>query len=147
MKRKTSLKERALRYLSVREHSKRELAGKLLRFVQEDDDLNALLDWLEKEGFLSDERFAQSLVRCRVDQYGNSRIRQELRHHQVEESLPDSVMRELLQNENARARAVWEKKFGKTPADGREYARQARFLQQRGFSADAIRKAMASEKN
>ena len=108
MKRPVSLKARALRYLAAREHSRKELAGKLLRFAQEGDEMDALLDWLQQEGFLSDTRFAQSLVRFRMDRYGNSRIRRELRHHQVEESLPDSVMRELLQDQHARARAIWE---------------------------------------
>ncbi|MDL2284949.1 recombination regulator RecX [Oxalobacter sp. OttesenSCG-928-P03] len=144
-KRTLSLKARALRYLSARDYSRKELAGKLLRFVEEGDDPDALLAWLENEGFLSDTRFAESLIRRRMGRYGNSRIRQELRNHQVTETLPDSAMQELIQSEVARACDVWERKFGQRPADTKERARQMRFLQQRGFSSDTIRKVMAAK--
>lgn len=145
MKRTISLKARAIRYLSAREHSKRELAAKLQRFAEAGDDLDALMDWLEKEGYLSDTRFAESLVRRRMGRYGDSRIRQELKSHQVAEVFPDAAMRQMLPDESARAREVWEKKFGQPPADAKERARQMRFLQQRGFSTSAIRKAMAGD--
>jgi len=138
-----SLKARALRYLSARDYSRKELACKLLRFVGEGDDLDALLDWLEEQDFLSDSRFAESLVRRRMGRYGNNRIRQELRDHQVTEALPDSAMQMLMDNEVVRAYEVWERKFGVMPTDIRERARQMRFLQQRGFSSDAIRRVMA----
>lgn len=143
MTRVPGLKARALRYLSARDYSRKELAGKLLRFVEEGDDLDALLGWLEEQGFLSDTRFAESLVRRRMGRYGNSRIRQELKNHQVADMLPDGAMQELIQNEATRAHDVWERKFGTRPADAKERARQMRFLQQRGFSSDAIRKVMA----
>ena len=145
MKQKASLKTRALRYLAAREHSKKELADKLLRFAEEEDDLEGLLGWLEAEGFLSDVRFAHSLVRTRIKGYGNSRIKYELRQHQVHDSLEDAAVLELMQNEYARARQVREKKFGEIPADAGERARQMNFLQRRGFSNDAIRKAMAED--
>jgi regulatory protein len=59
---KPSLKARALRYLSAREHSRQELARKLARHAQEGDDINAVLDWLTAQKFLSEERFAESLA-------------------------------------------------------------------------------------
>jgi regulatory protein len=141
-----SLKARALRYLSARDYSKKELASKLLRFVVEGDDPDALLDWLEEQGFLSDARFAEALVRRRMSRYGNGRIRQELRNHQVTEAVPGDVMQALIDNEVARAYEVWERKFGILPGEARERARQMRFLQQRGFSSDTIRKVMTGQK-
>ena len=60
-----SLKSRALRYLSAREHSRSELARKLARHAAESDNLDALLDELEAGKFLSEERFAESLVNRR----------------------------------------------------------------------------------
>lgn len=146
MTRVPSLKARALRYLSARDYSRKGLAGKLLRFVGDGDDLDALLGWLEEQGFLSDMRFAESLVRRRKGSYGNSRIKQELKNHQVTDVLPDEAMQELIQNEAIRAWEVWERKFGAQPADAKEWARHMRFLQQRGFSFDAIRKVMAKAK-
>lgn len=146
MKPALSLKARALRYLAARDYSRQELAGRLLRFAQEGDDLNALLDWLEAQGFLSDERFAYSLVRRRMARYGNSRIRQELRRYQVEDALLDEAMQALDGDEADRAYQVWEKKFGQWPLDAKERARQMRFLGQRGFSAEAIGKVMTRAK-
>src|SRR5690349_4525778 len=69
-----SLKARALKYLSMREHSRLELARKLSRHAQEGDDVEALLNWLEAAKFLSQERFAESLVNRRAARFGNSRI-------------------------------------------------------------------------
>ena len=43
-----SLKARALRFLSMREHSRLELGRKLARHAEEGDDVEALLDFLEK---------------------------------------------------------------------------------------------------
>ena len=145
MKQKTSLKTRALRYLSAREHSKKELADKLGRFMEADDDLEGLLSWLENEGFLSDVRFAQSLVRTRIKGYGNSRIMYELKQHLAHESLEDATVLELLEDEDSRARQVREKKFGEIPTDARERSRQMNFLLRRGFSNEAIWRAMSEE--
>lgn len=146
MKPALSLKARALRYLATRDFSRQELAGRLLRFVQEGDDLEALLSWLEAQGFLSDERFVHSLVRRRMARYGNSRIRQELRRYQVGDVLLDEAMEALEADEADRAYQVWEKKFGQWPPDAKERARQMRFLGQRGFSAETIGKVMARAK-
>ena len=49
MKQKLSLKGRALRYLSMREHSRIELARKLSAYAEEGDDIEAVLAWLEVE--------------------------------------------------------------------------------------------------
>lgn len=147
MKLALSLKARALRYLAGRDYSRQELAGRLGRFAQEGDDLEALLGWLERQGFLSDARFAHSLVRRRMERYGNSRIRQELRRYQVDDALLDEAMQALEGDEADRAYQVWEKKFGHWPQDAKERARQMRFLGQRGFSAEAIGKVMARAKS
>ena len=144
MKQKVTLKTRALRYLGTREHSRKELADKLLRF-REEEDLEELLDWLEEEGFLSNTRFAQSLVRTRIRGYGNYRILHELKEHQVHDSLEENAVSELLQDEDVRAREVREKKFGELPTDAKERIRQMNFLQRRGFSHDSIRKAMSED--
>ncbi len=147
MKAVPSLKARALRYLSTREHSKKELAEKLFRYVQDGDDLNALLSWLEAQGFLSDDRFTESLVSRKMGRYGNSRIAHELRQHQISEELYDSAIQSLAQNEVERAYLVWEKKFGKWSAEIKEQMKQKRFLQQRGFSLRTIREVMTKAKN
>jgi regulatory protein len=84
MKQKLSLKGRALRYLSMREHSRAELFRKLSSHAEEGDDVDAILDWLEENNFLSIERFSDSLVNRRSGRFGNHRILAELQSHNVD---------------------------------------------------------------
>lgn len=135
---KPSLKARALRYLAAREHSRQELARKLAPHVQPDEDLEAVLDWLQAQKFLSDERFAESLVHRRAARYGSARIVSELQRHGLDDGAVAELKSGLLADEDERAWAVWSRKFGQPADDAAGVARQIRFLQQRGFSHAAI---------
>lgn len=139
---KISLKARALRYLSAREHSRLELTRKLARHAQEGDDVEALLDALEAAKLLSQTRFSESLVHRRAARFGNNRILSELQSHGIDGAALTGIKANLAENEIARAREVWRKKFGHPPADAAERGKQMRFLQQRGFSHGAIQAAM-----
>lgn len=143
---KPSLKARALRYLAAREHSRQELARKLARHAEETDDVPALLDWLEASKFLSESRFAESLINRRVSRYGSSRIVSELQNHGVDEATVSGLKRTLALDEDERAWEIWEKKFGKRAELPAETAKQMRFLQQRGFSSAVIRAVMRRAK-
>lgn len=139
---KPSLKARALRYLAAREHSRLELGRKLARHAGEDEDVDALLDWLEAQKFLSESRFAESLVNRRAARFGNARILSELQSHGVDDSTVSSMRTTLLDDEEARAWQTWKKKFGSAPDSAESRAKQMRFLQQRGFSHPAIQTTM-----
>lgn len=147
MTNKISLKARALRYLAAREHSRKELAGKLAPYLQVSDDLEALLDWLQTQGFLSETRFTEALVRQRAPRYGGSRILHELQNRGIEGEDLDAAKFALAEGEVERAVGVWQKKFGTQPADMNERAKQVRFMQNRGFSLDVIRKVWQQEKD
>jgi regulatory protein len=140
-----SLKARALRYLSLREHSRLELARKLARYAQEGDDVEALLDFLEKNNWLSQERFAESLIHRKAGRFGNSRVMAELQSHGVNGEALAELKAGLSETETARAREVWRRKFGTVALDAAERAKQMRFLLQRGFSQRAARAAMQGE--
>jgi regulatory protein len=133
-----SLKARALEYLSRREYSRSELARKLAPFTEEGDTLDALIDTLEKEGWLSDARFAESVVHRRAARMGANRIVSELRRHSVDDALIQAAGAQLRETERPRAQAVWRKKFGQLPQTPSERAKQARFLAARGFSHQTI---------
>ena len=137
-----SLKARALRFLSMREHSRLELGRKLSKYAQEDEDIGALLDVLEKNNWLSQERFSASLIHRRATRYGNSRIVAELQSHGVQGEALQELKPALLETEMARARDVWQRKFGEVAADAEGRGKQMRFLMQRGFSHKAVRAAM-----
>jgi regulatory protein len=137
-----SLKARALRYLSMREHSRLELRRKLARYAEEGDDVEALLDFLEKNNWLSQERFAESLIHRKAARYGNSRVVAELQNHGVVGEALAGLKANLAGSETARAQEVWRRKFGTVAQDAAERAKQMRFLMQRGFSQRAVRAAM-----
>jgi len=137
-----SLKARALKYLSSREHSRLELARKLTPYAQEGDDVDALLDWLEQSRFLSTERFSESLVHRRAARYGNNRILSELQSHGIEGEALSEVRSGLAEDEGERAAQVLRRKFSGPPTDAESRAKRMRFLQQRGFSHRSIRAAL-----
>jgi regulatory protein len=137
-----SLKARALKYLSAREHSRLELTRKLSRHAQSGDEVEALLDALEAAKLLSQARFSESLVHRRAARFGNQRILSELQSHGIESDALVDIKAGLAKDEVARASEVWRKKFHCAPADAAERAKQMRFLQQRGFSLGAIQGAM-----
>ena len=142
----TRARNSAMRLLSRREHSRAELRGKLVGRGFENDLVEELLQGLEDQDLLSDERFAMSLIASRAETgYGPNRIGVELRNRGVSEELA----REAL----AKAEIDWEervtdqvaRKFGSDPAQTfPEWARRARYLERRGFSQDAIRLAIGN---
>ena len=162
MKPQRSLKARALRWLAQREQSRAELRRKLMPHALAEAEaeaeampaaavsmsaplsgqtspaarVDAVLDWLEAHQHLSQERFVESRIHARAPRFGNLRIRQELKQHQV--LLPPLAAQGLRDTELERARAVRERKFGAPPENVGERARQARFLAGRGFSPDVI---------
>ncbi len=141
-----SLRGRALGYLSRREHSRAELARKLTRFLTEGDALEPLLDKLEQEGWLSNERFAESVIHRKGGRLGASRIVNELKRNGVDAMRIEEASAELKKTELARARDVWSRKFGNAiPDSPEERARQARFLAARGFASGTIMKVLNSK--
>jgi regulatory protein len=133
-----SLRVRAMKFLARREHSRAELRAKLLPYVQQGDDIEALLDTLEKRNWLSDERAAAQIVHAKRGRFGAQRITHELRQKGIADDLINAALPALKDTELAAAREVWQKKFGMLPQDQKEKAKQVRFLQSRGFAMDVI---------
>jgi regulatory protein len=131
----------ALELLARREHSRRELTRKLVTRGFPDDVIVPVLDELERSGSLADARFTDSFVRSRVAKgQGPQRIRAELAERGIGDADADEALRGSDVDWRATIRAVRRKKFGaELPTDYAERARQARFLQYRGFSTEQIR--------
>ena len=138
-----SLKGRALRLLSLREHSRQELERKLKRFEETPGELAQALDFLEAKDFINAQRVVESVVNSRSRKLGASRVRQELQA----KGLPAEAIAEAVQTmrstELERARDVWRKKFGEPPADPAARAKQVRFLISRGFAAEVVKRVVA----
>ena len=132
----------AVDLLARREHSRLELTRKLAARGFQEDVIALALDELERSGALADQRFTESFVRSRVAKgQGPARIRAELAQRGIPGA--EEVLREAEVDWLAAIRAVRSKKFGTdVPSDYRERARQARFLEYRGFSSEQIRAAL-----
>jgi regulatory protein len=134
----------ALELLARREHSRRELTRKLGTRGFTDDVIASVLDRLERSGALADARFTDSFVRSRVAKgQGPQRIRAELGQRGIADAEADEVLRGAEVDWLETIKAVRRKRFGpERPRDYAERARQARFLQYRGFLSEQIRAAL-----
>lgn len=135
------LRVRALQLLTRRDHSRAELKAKLASEAGSAEELDGVLDTLQEQQLLCDQRYASQLVVSRARRYGDARLKQELRQRGVNDddiaaALPDAG------DETERCRVVWSRKFGQLPQSAAERGKQMRFLQYRGFSGDAIRRVM-----
>jgi regulatory protein len=137
-----SLKGRALRLLSQREHSRLELERKLAGHETEPGQLAKALDELQARGFISEERVVESVVHRRASKLGTARVRQELQAKGLSPQVMAEALEQLRGTELARAREVWQRKFGEPATDPREKARQIRFLVSRGFAAEVVRRVV-----
>ena len=140
-----SLKGRALRLLSQREHSRLELERKLAAHETEPGELARALDELQARGFISEARVLESVLHQRAAKLGAARIRQELARKGLGGEAVAQALEGLRSTELARARAVWAKKFGAPATDAKERAKQARFLMARGFATEVVRRVLAAE--
>ncbi len=138
-----SIKGRALRLLSAREHSRAELERKLAQFEEAPGSLTKALDELQAKGFINEQRVLESVLNRRSAKLGTTRIRQELQSKGLAPEAVQAAVEQLRSTEAERAREVWRKKFGTPPADAAERGKQMRFLASRGFGGEAIRKVVA----
>ena len=138
-----SLKGRALRLLSGREHSRSELERKLAPHEEEPGQLSRVLDDLQAKGFIDHQRVAESVLYRRGAKLGAMRIRQELQAKGLDAELVAEAVANLKSKEVQRAHEVWRRKFKTLPADAAERGKQARFLAARGFDGEVIRRVLA----
>lgn len=137
-----SLKGRALRLLSQREHSRLELERKLAQHETEPGELAKALDELQARGFISEERVVESVIHRRAAKLGTARVRQELQSKGLSAEVMAEALDQLRSTELERAREVWARKFNTPAAEPKEKARQIRFLVSRGFAAEVVRKVV-----
>ena len=126
--------------LARREHATGEMRKKLIGKGIAAPLVDAALEKLVAEGLLSDRRFVEAFLLSRKNRgYGPLRIQAELRQRGIDDELiADHIdPRDELWADSIRA--VWCKRFGnRLPQDMKERARQARFLQYRGFTNEQI---------
>jgi regulatory protein len=78
-----SLRATAVRMLARREWARAELRDRLARAGGERDEIERVLDALERDGYLSDARYAQMIVAQKAARFGSRAIAQALRERGV----------------------------------------------------------------
>ena len=140
-----TLRERALRFLARREHSRLELARKLAPHAEDPAEIERVLDELEQRGWLSERRVVEQVVHARRSRFGTRRIERDLLAKGVSAEAVAAALPDLKAGELGAARAVWARKFDRPPRTAAERARQARFLQGRGFDFEVILKVIGGK--
>ena len=100
---------------------------------------------LERKGWLSNTRAAQSLVTTRQRRFGAGRIVAELEQRGAGDEEIQSAAQVLRGGEVERAKSVWRRRFRAFPTSPEERAKQSRFLAGRGFSAEVIAQVFRAE--
>jgi regulatory protein len=130
---------RALRYLSRREHSRQELRKKLLPYAESEIELDELMVKLEAQSWLSDERFAESLVRRKSERYGSLKIVDELKQQGIEGDSLLEIKERLKISDATRAWELWQRKFDSmVTKDPKEKSKQMRYLVSKGFPLSVV---------
>lgn len=135
-----SIRVVAMDLLARREHSEQELRQKLKSRDHDDDAIAEVLLALKADGLQSDTRFCESYVNHRVNAgIGPIKIRYELRLKGVADSLCDEFLQPYAGQWDELMAQQRQRKFGPAiPGDYRESMKQARFLQNRGFSPESV---------
>ncbi len=76
--------ESAMKFLSLRERSEKEVLTRLRRSRYDEETIRRVLDTLRGHGLLSDGRFAEAWTQSRSRKYGRNRIAQELKSKGVQ---------------------------------------------------------------
>jgi regulatory protein len=136
-----------VRLLARREHSIDELRRKLVRKGYPPETIDSVIEKLAGKRLVSDERFTSSFVHHHAKRgQGPVRIRAALRQQGISESQAEEALRGAEVDWVQLAREVRRRKFGAaSPRSLGERAKQARFLQYRGFDAEQLRAAFRNE--
>ena len=136
----------AVALLSRRDFCARELAETLNDQGFEAGAVDGVVAELIERGFVNDERYAQHYVASHAERgHGPLRIERELAQLGLDAALIAAALG-ATEDWARRAREVRIRRFGlAVPATWPAKARQARFLQYRGFSNDHIRAALGTE--
>lgn len=138
-----SLRGRALRLLAAREHSRLELRRKLGRHAESGDQIDKLLDELERQGLLNTQRLVESVLHQRAAGHGSLRLRQTLLAKGLTPQEFQSALAAIAGSELERALALYQRRFGESGCcEARELARRQRYLLSRGFPGEVVKQVL-----
>ncbi len=139
-KAQAGVRKKAMDLLSRREHSEQELRQKLKSRDHDCATIDEVLLRLKQDHLLSDARFTEAYVNQRYNAgVGPLIIRYELRKKGITDALADEFLEPLSDRWDQLMVQQRIRKFGEAiPADYARRMKQARFLQNRGFSPESV---------
>ena len=135
-----NIRKKAMDLLARREHSEQELRQKLKSREYEAAAIEEVLQELISDRLQSDERFTEAYVNHRFNAgVGPLKIRYELRQKGITDLLADKFLEPLSDRWDQLMVQQRVRKFGQAiPVDYAERMKQARFLQNKGFSPESV---------
>jgi regulatory protein len=110
-----------------------------LPYAESDIELDELMVKLEAQSWLSDERFAESLVRRKSERYGSLKIVDELKQQGIEGDSLLEIKERLKISDATRAWELWQRKFDSmVTKDPKEKSKQMRYLVSKGFPLSVV---------
>ena len=134
----------ALKLLAAREHSRLELTRKIKARGYPADALEPVLARLCDQGAIDEARLAETYVAERAGKgFGPLRIHAELRNKGLSDEAIDPYLKSMNDEWPTLLAAAYNRRFGPLPpSDDADLGRRGRFLQQRGFPPDLIRRQL-----
>jgi len=138
-----SIRRAAMNLLARREHGHVELTRKLRQRGADPEMIETELQRLIDDGLLSEQRFLESYIRSRANAgRGPRRISEELAQRGVERNMIEQALNAAEIDWNENMCDLWQRRFAGEIVDLKDKARQTRFLIQRGYAADDIRRLL-----
>lgn len=137
----------AERYCSGAEHCCLEVRAMLERHKTEPDDINRILKYLVKEGYIDESRYAQAFVhdKVRFAKWGRIKITQALWQKHIPESVADEALSSIDEDEYMAALKEVVKSKYRTVKGATEYERKMKTMKTvcgRGYEPSLVRKVL-----
>lgn len=138
----------AYRYCNYQERSPWEVTQKLLSKQCSPREIQEILQKLQEDNLLNEERFARSFVRGKFYQkkWGKIKILQHLKKHQLSPAIMEAAIKEIENNNYINiiyklAEAKWNAEQKSTGFQ--KYQKVYRYLLQKGYGHEEIKKTLA----
>ncbi len=147
IERRRQIQAICLRLLARREHSRRELLDKLVLRGFERDEVEPVVLEMAEQNWQNDERYTECYVRQRIQSgYGPIRICYELQQRGINDAELDLQAEEQGGWRNLLLEVYLGKYGDEKSLTQNEWLKRSRFLQQRGFSGEMIKRLFAELK-
>ncbi|WKJ89306.1 regulatory protein RecX [Methylomonas montana] len=147
IERRQQIEAVCLRLLARREHSRRELLDKLALRGFNRDEVEPVIAEMAEQNWQNDQRYAECYVRQRIQSgYGPIRLRYELQQRGINDADLDAQAEEQGGWQNLLLDVYLGKYGDEKSLPQNEWLKRSRFLQQRGFSGEMIKRLFAELK-